>query len=474
MPMPRIRSTMTALIASDLCALLASVTLAYLVRFVSGGALVLGNYLDLLPFFALFPLLYAAIGLYPGIFRPPHEELKRFSIATSTGFLFLNAFFFLGQHGIVYSRFIVLLAWAFALVLAPLLRFATRRRFAGRSWWGYPVLLFSLPGKEDMARESFLAHQDRGLYIARIVPLADNGETISHSVENPVPLHDWQEAEKALRRLHGMHPTAIAFIIADSLSLDQQQELVTMASRYFRRVMVQMGSSWWARQTTLQVADAPCGLALALRQNLLDPNRMRMKRFLDLVLCFLGSAVLIPLIPLLALCIRLDSKGPVFFSQWRIGQRGKPIRVYKFRTMAADAEKILSDMLDSNPELKEEWTRDQKLAVDPRLTRMGHFLRRTSLDELPQIFNVLKNEMSLVGPRPIVDNEIARYGETFELYKRVKPGITGLWQVSGRNDVDYANRVELDRYYIYNWSVWLDIYILFRTLPAILTGKGAC
>lgn len=468
--MPKIRSTMTALMASDICALLASFFLAYLARLVTGGSLVLDHYIGLLPFFALFICLYAAMGLYPGVVLPPQDELKRLSIGTTTGFLFVSSFFFVAQQGIVYSRFVMLLSWAFALLLIPLFRFAARRKFAGRAWWGYPVLLLTVPGKSDLALNSFMEHQERGLYIAKTVPLKD--ETAPG--EDAVSLHNKLRAEAVLCGLANEHPGAIAFILVDSLSSEEQHELIMLVSRHFRRIIVQMEASWWTRQTTLQVAELPCGLALSLRQNLLDPNRMRMKRFLDLLLCLLGSVVLIPLIPVLALCIRLDSAGPVFFSQWRIGQNGRPIRVYKFRTMVVDAENTLKEMLAKDPALRAEWARDQKLSRDPRLTGMGRFLRHTSLDELPQIWNVLKNEMSLVGPRPIVDEETERYGESYELYKRVKPGLTGLWQVSGRNDIDYANRVELDKYYIYNWSVWLDIYILFKTLPAIFTGKGAC
>lgn len=469
----RIRSTMTALMASDLCALLLSFVLAYLARLVTGGALVLENYLGLAPSLFLFLFLYASFGLYPGVMRAPHEELKSLTIATSMGFLFLSFVAFLAQQGIVYSRSIMLTSWAFSLVTLPLFRYGARRLFAGRSWWGYPVLLFALPGKGDFAQRSFREHQERGLYIAEVAPL-EREEQGSGAPLPGVSLRDGLSAERALLELRRAHPKAIALVLADGLALREKQDLVMTVSRYFRQIIIQPESSWWTTHTTLHAADIPCGQAMTLRQNLLDPNRMRMKRFLDLALCLLGSAALIPLIPVLALCIRLDSKGPAFFSQWRVGQNGRRIRVYKFRTMARDAEKKLADVLAANPALQEEWARDQKLAHDPRLTRMGRFLRHTSLDELPQIFNVLKNDMSLVGPRPIVDDEIERYGEAFELYKRVKPGITGLWQVSGRNDLDYAERVNLDRYYIYNWSVWLDIYIIFRTLPALLTGRGAC
>ena len=180
-----------------------------------------------------------------------------------------------------------------------------------------------------------------------------------------------------------------------------------------------------------------------------------------------------PLLGLIALLIKLDSPGPVLYTHTRIGFGGKPFKVWKFRTMIKDADRVLREYLEKHPELRAEWERDHKLRHDPRITRVGKWLRKTSLDELPQLWNVLRGEMSLVGPRPIVKEEVKKYGEKFSLYTKVKPGMTGLWQVSGRNDTSYEDRVNLDAYYVQNWSVWLDIYILARTVKVVVVGKGA-
>jgi lipopolysaccharide/colanic/teichoic acid biosynthesis glycosyltransferase len=145
----------------------------------------------------------------------------------------------------------------------------------------------------------------------------------------------------------------------------------------------------------------------------------------------------------------------------------------KFRTMVANADRLLEEHLSKDPALRAEWELNHKLKNDPRVTLVGRFLRRTSLDELPQIWNVIVGQMSLIGPRPIVAAEIGRYGDHFDVYSRVLPGITGLWQVSGRNDTTYRERVELDCYYVYNWSLWLDLHILSRTVSAVLARKGA-
>ncbi len=175
----------------------------------------------------------------------------------------------------------------------------------------------------------------------------------------------------------------------------------------------------------------------------------------------------------IAVAIVRESPGPVLYRQRRIGFNGREIRVYKFRTMVQDAERVLEECLARDASLCREWRDSRKLKDDPRITRVGRWLRKYSLDELPQLLNVLRGEMSLVGPRPIVAEEVSRYGELYGVYTRARPGLTGLWQISGRNDLSYEERVTLDAYYISNWSVWLDIYILTRTLPVVLRGEGA-
>jgi Undecaprenyl-phosphate galactose phosphotransferase WbaP len=180
-----------------------------------------------------------------------------------------------------------------------------------------------------------------------------------------------------------------------------------------------------------------------------------------------------PLILLIAMLIKLESRGPVLYSQLRIGRDEDHFKVWKFRSMVVNADEVLAGYLNERPDLREEWANRRKLKKDPRMTRVGRFLRRTSLDELPQLWNVINGDMSLVGPRPIVAEEIGAYNHDFGLYVQVLPGITGLWQVSGRNDTTYQDRVALDTYYVRNWSPWLDVYILARTVKVVLGRRGA-
>ena len=214
-------------------------------------------------------------------------------------------------------------------------------------------------------------------------------------------------------------------------------------------------------------------LGLQVRNNLLRTESRIAKRAIDLTLCAIAAPFLLPLLTLLALAIAAESGFPVFYSQERLGHDGRVFRIWKFRTMARNAAEVLERILATDPELCKEWAENQKLRNDPRITKVGKVLRKTSLDELPQLWNVIRGEMSLVGPRPIVHAEVAKYKAAYSWYTKTTPGLTGLWQVSGRNHTTYAERVAYDAYYVRNWSVWMDVYLLAKTVIVILTGDGA-
>ena len=195
-------------------------------------------------------------------------------------------------------------------------------------------------------------------------------------------------------------------------------------------------------------------------------------RLIDIVLSALLLIFLLPVMLLIAAAVRMEGDGPVFFGHQRIGRGGASFRCLKFRTMVPDAERRLQELLAIDPVARREWAQDQKLREDPRITRIGRFLRRSSLDELPQLLNVLKGEMSLVGPRPIVHAEVMKYGRYYADYKSVRPGISGLWQISGRNDICYRKRVALDVVYARRRSVGLYLAVVFRTPVRVLLSTG--
>ena len=215
------------------------------------------------------------------------------------------------------------------------------------------------------------------------------------------------------------------------------------------------------------------GMAFYIKNNLLSPVDIFVKRVFDFVMATGLIVVFSPLLLWLYILVYASTKGHPFFQQERIGQAGKRFKIYKFRSMYLDAGERLEELLEASKESKDEWENEFKLKNDPRITKIGQLLRKTSLDELPQLINVLRGEMSLVGPRPIVEDEIKKYGEYFEYFIATKPGITGLWQVSGRNDIEYNERVQLDVWYVRNWSIELDLEILIKTIVVVLKRKGS-
>ena len=210
-------------------------------------------------------------------------------------------------------------------------------------------------------------------------------------------------------------------------------------------------------------------IVLSVKNNLSRWYNQFVKRVFDLVVSVIGTLLISPFLLVIAILIKATSPGPAIYAHMRLGRHGKMFPCYKFRSMVKDADKKLAAYLASNPSAKAEWEREQKLKNDPRVTRVGMFLRKTSLDELPQLFNVIIGDMSLVGPRPITRSEVCKYGTYFSDYEMVRPGMTGLWQTSGRSDTSYDRRVRLDAWYVRNWNLWLDISMLVKTVRVLLS-----
>jgi undecaprenyl-phosphate galactose phosphotransferase len=210
-----------------------------------------------------------------------------------------------------------------------------------------------------------------------------------------------------------------------------------------------------------------------IRNNLKSLANRFIKRLFDVTMSIVCMPFLLPLIAITGIAIRLETPGSAIYTQDRVGRNGKVFRCYKFRTMRKDAEDRLKDMLESNETLRNEWKNNWKLKEYPRVTRIGRLLRKSSLDELPQIFNVIRGEMSLVGPRPYLPREKSEIMESIQVIGSAKPGITGLWQVSGRSNTNYIHRIKFDTWYVMNWSLWLDIVIIFKTIKVVLRAEGA-
>ena len=199
-------------------------------------------------------------------------------------------------------------------------------------------------------------------------------------------------------------------------------------------------------------------------------NYMSVKRVFDLVISTIGLIILSPIFLILAIIVKLDSKGPVFFAHTRYGKNGKKFKMYKFRTMYENAQDMINDF---TPEQMKEWKENFKLQDDPRITKVGKFLRKTSLDELPQIVNIMKGDLSIIGPRPVIEEELEKYGENKEKFLSVTPGLTGYWQANGRSSTTYEQRMEMELYYIDNLSLKMDIKVFFKTILSVLKKEGA-
>ena len=453
------------LAASDVLAVALAWWLAVQGRLLAGGVLSPDLYWRLWPGLALFVAAYALHGLYPGFGLNPAEELRRATVSTSLVHLTVGAATFVVRGAEVYSRAVFLVAWVLAAALVPLGRAAVRHAFSRKRWWGYPVLILGAGRTGELVARGL--QQTPGLGLRPVAFLDDDPAKPARVAGLPV-LGGIDLAPRIAREAGITH----ALVAMPGAGRERLLQVVERCGACFSHVLVVPDlfglSSLWVAARDLQGT-----VALEVRQQLLLPGPRLLKRVLDLAATLALGLFSLPVLALVAVAVKLDSPGPVFFAQTRIGKGGRKFRAWKFRTMVRDAEEVLERYLLEHPELREEWLQDQKLRRDPRVTRVGRFLRRTSLDELPQLWNVLRGEMSLVGPRPIVDAEVPRYGPRFALYAQVLPGITGLWQVSGRNDTTYEERVELDSYYVRNWSPWLDLYILARTVWVVLTARGA-
>ena len=411
--------------------------------------------------------LRAALGLYPGYGMDQVEELRRQTFALLATLTIIVVFAFGSQLDDSLSR-VFLFTWALGLLLvAPLARYLAKVMLKRSALWGKPVVVI---GDHESGTRIVKVMQTEWQLGFKPVGLFDDRLDQVDGELGGGPYLRSLGAARSWADEHGVD-TAV-FALQDARPTDLVK-LVERASTSFRYVMV-MPDLGGITNSAVMARNFAGHFAVEIKQNLLFPWARRTKHALDLLLTIVGGLAICPLLIAIAVLIKLDSPGPVFYGHRRLGAGGKHFRCWKFRTMYTNAEQLLDEFLQGDPHLRAEWEQTFKLRDDPRVTRIGRFLRKTSLDELPQLWNVLLGQMSLVGPRPIVDAEIARYGAVYELYQRIRPGISGFWQVSGRSNTSYAERVKLDAYYVHNWSVWLDLVILVRTVGSVIFGRGAC
>ena len=371
------------------------------------------------------------------------------------------------QSAATTSRLYMMLLWLFGFFFIVLFRFILKKIFTRLNLFEEPVLLMGA----GMTAKILLKHirSDIGLnyrfigYLEDYTPNAEVAAQLPHlgKFSDAVVVIKKTGVKKVLVMAPGLDQKHLQDIVYDI------QPLVTSVA-----FVPDLGTMPLSNMEVESLIDGHA-VMFNMRNNLRSRWNCLFKFVFDWCLTLVGTILISPILLGIGIWVYRDSPGPVIFKHRRIGKDGKEFYCYKFRSMCVDADVKLKELLERDPEARAEWEKDFKLKNDPRITQSGAFLRRTSLDELPQIFNVLKGEMSLVGPRPIIRDEIPRYGKFIQDYYMVRPGITGMWQTSGRSDVDYAERVQMDTWYVRNWNVWFDIVLLWRTFKVVLCGKGA-
>lgn len=431
-----IRSTIlvTLLVGLDLLGVTMSLMLT---AGFTGGAPTVIQWSQFLPLYLLILLLYSYQHLYTQRYDFWHET-RLLLKATLLAWLLFVTYMTFGHAEFQLSKTFQLLSLLFLLLIQPTVRRLGKYTLYQLGLWQEPALVYG---------EASSTHQKlfENFYLGYVPVSTQNQNASTVFIEATV-----------LKR------EQIVPIIEQQLSAGKKVIFIPILNQFD-----------YTHSNISELFDARLNL-INLQNRLNHRTDYWLKTIINYLLTLMLLPMAIPLMVGIALLIRLDSPGSVLYKQKRVGKGGRLISIYKFRTMYPDAEQRLQQLLAKNEALAHEWQTHHKLTNDPRITPIGRFLRKTSLDELPQLINVLQGKMQLVGPRPVTQQELVQhYQDNAKYYKIVHPGITGLWQVSGRSQISYAERVQIDRWYVVNWSLWLDIVILIRTFKVVIKQEGA-
>ena len=427
------------------------------------------NYSVFLP---IFVLLYIFNGLYPGIMIPHSEEVKKCTISTFISFLLIILVIgFSNIKDVQLTKTIVrdsddaeillafIISFIFSVPLLPGLRAVSKHFFGRFKYWGVPVVVYCTNDSAKNVLDRLLANKHFGYKPAAIINAGDDNSTNYKGI--PVFKNTDTEMINYIKTLK----------IKNAFICDYKGDLAEIMSSYRYTVSIAKNqSSFTCTQQLKEIGDI---IGFSSTHNLTIKYYYYFKRFIDIFIILLFTPILLPVFLILSLIVACTSRGPVFYGHKRVGKNGKEFKCWKFRSMVINSQEMLEEILKNDPIRAAEWEAERKFKDDPRVTKIGKFLRKTSLDELPQLINVLTGEMSLVGPRPVTEPELEKYGSSKDYVLSVLPGISGLWQVNGRSETSYEERIYFDTYYIQNWSVWFDIWILIKTVFVVIKGKGA-
>lgn len=428
----------TALIVFDLISIFMALALAFILRqwcnwFERSTPNDLEHYLHFGMLYAVIIILLAIEGVYSKRYDF-WQEIQRIIKGVFLASIIVLAFLAMTKESEHYSRFILLATFAIVTFILPLQKYYLKRLLFRIGTWKHES---SIIGEDTF----FTEHVFKNPYLGYV--LTDKSKAKTLFISSAVGLE------------------ALEAYLHEALIYKQEVVFIPLVTNFD-----------FSDAHIIHLFNARSNLII-VENNLLNKTNRWIKTIIDTFFSLLIFPILLMLIGFIALLIKREDGGTVFFKQIRLGKDSKEFVCYKFRSMKGNSDDLLQDYLVGHPEEIENYEIYHKYKNDPRITKIGTFLRKTSLDELPQIFNVLKGEMSLIGPRPYMPNERSKMGNNIDIILAVKPGITGLWQVSGRNNVDFASRVDLDTWYVRNWSVWNDIVILIKTVQVVLARKGA-
>ncbi len=475
----KMRVVRLALAALDFLALSMAFLAAYYFRFVgvTAGVFAPDGVNDVfyytvfvLAMLPLWLLLFKLFKLYdPATLFAGHQEYQSvFNACTAGIMLVMVTSFMLPQ--LMIARGWLIMAWLLAVLFVGMARFALRRLVFALRRRGHlmtPAYIVGANAEGVAIAEHLMSASSIGI---NVIGFLDDEVAVGEEILPGVAVHGPTRRAEELCARFGIERLIVA------TSGVQRENLLGLFKRFVNvdDVAVWLSSGMYEMLTTgVRVQDVGSMAMISVNRVRLTGINVVMKAVLDYVGALLGLIALAPLFLVIVVVMKRTDPGPIIHRRRVVGVGGREFDAFKFRTMVVNADEVLKDLLARDPAARAEYETHYKLKDDPRITKVGRFLRKTSIDELPQLFNVLRGEMSLAGPRMITPEEVVRYGQWGLNIHTVKPGITGLWQVSGRSDISYEERVRLDMHYIRNYSIWLDLQILFWTVPSVLMSRGA-
>jgi Undecaprenyl-phosphate galactose phosphotransferase WbaP len=460
------------LMAADLAAIVLAFFISYFARKwlinLIGGVL---SFEQVAPLFLLIIIFILVIfifaGFYPGHGRTGVVEFREIVYIVSFAHIIVGLIIFILGYGPRLSRLIFLFNWILSLLLITSFRLILHNRGSLQAWWGQPAVVIG--GVKDATAVIRHLQSARRIAYRPVAAIILEKAGVEGSI---LGVPSFMYSESLLEQMRKLDIRLAIFTSRTTSSRLGFRKYLQNLSLVFPKLIYVLGDSP-LNMLAMKTMDLDGHPALHVQYNLLNPVSRVVKRVTDLLLSLVSLVFTFPLFLFFSLLIWIDSPGPVIYTQQRMGRGGRVFNIYKFRTMVVGAEEKLNTLLAENEKLREEYETYHKLQNDPRVTRVGRFLRKTSFDEFPQILNVIKGEMSWVGPRAYLPSELGQMGDSAAIIHRVSPGLTGWWQVMGRHSLSFNDRLQLDEYYISNFSLLMDVFILFKTLFIVISGKGA-